>query len=649
MRVIGICGGLNTDTRRSLPEGRAYAHDAAASLLVDGELVAASEQERHTRWKHTTRHPVDAVATCLELGGLGPEDIDRWAYYVAEDKLDEIIAYAALHDSSLVDVGGRELLARTLGEALGATIDPAKLCFVSHHVAHAVSAYAGSGFTDSLVVSYDGGGDDGHGKIFDVRGGRYRLLARLAKDGSLGQFYAKSIAHLGYARFDEYKVMGLAPYGDPARYLPTLRQAYTLEPRGHVRVELAALEGLDLGPRRARGGPFEPHHHDVAAAIQAALEEMAFHLIGAWQRATGQRKLCLVGGVALNCSFNGKLLARGWFDELFVQPAAHDAGCSLGAAIHAYQEAEARPPVSPLRHVFVGSPCPEAKDLEAELQRWSALLSYERCADAPAAAAARLAAGEVIGWFQGRSEFGPRALGNRSILADPRPASNKDRVNAMIKKREAYRPFAPSVLEDRAAELFELDGPARCYRYMNVVAEVRPEQRERLGAVTHVDGSARVQTVSRATNPRYSALIEAFADLTGLPVVLNTSFNNFAEPIVDAPRDAIVCFLTTGLDRLVIGDFVVSKGEVAAERPAALAQLVPSLPSYARLDGEAIELAPPRERRLALAPELARALAEADGVRTLAELLGAAPSSTLAASVFELWQERAVCLAPRGA
>src|SRR5262249_1296171 len=282
------------------------------------------------------------------------------------------------------------------------------------------------------------------------------------------------------------------------------------------------------------------------ASLQETLEDIAFHTIRYYRQVTGQKRLCLAGGVAHNCTLNGKLLYSGLFDDVFIQPAAHDAGCALGSAMHAYLQAKGSLSRPRLDHVFWGSDAGADDEIESTLSRWTELVEFEKVDNVAERAAQLLAGGSVIGWVQGRSEFGPRALGNRSILADPRPAENKRVINAMVKKREGYRPFAPSVPEEDAADIF-VPPPMKTAPFMIFVVDVREHQRALLGAVTHVNGSARVQTVSRSTNARYHRLLAEFKALTGVPVLLNTSFNNNAEPIVDSVEDAVVCYLTTGL------------------------------------------------------------------------------------------------------
>lgn len=647
MYVLGLWGGVDADAM-----GTEGGHDACAVLLAGGTVVAAIEEERLCRVKHTRRPPLGAAQFCLEQAGVPPSAIDRFAVGVAEEP------------------GLRAAAGAALGALFGIPDATERLVFVEHHEAHAHSAHAGSGYERSLIATFDGMGDDLSGTI-SVGGadGIRRLRAHPVSD-SLGHLYLRALDVLGYRLFDEYKVMGLAPYGDPARYRALLGQLYSLLDDGGYRLHLERAACLrEVGPRR-RGEPFTQQHQDLAAAVQEALETIVLHVLQHFQRATGERRLCLAGGVAHNCSMNGKLMRAGLFDDIFVQPAAHDAGTALGAAlaVHAVR-ARARPPR--LEHVYWGPAVPDSADVERALDRWGALLTRRRASDVVGEAAALLADGAVIGWVQGRSEFGPRALGNRSILADPRPAENKTRINAMVKKREAYRPFAPSVIAERADEFFALDGSARAdLSYMTFVVPVRERWRDVLGAITHVDGTARIQTVLRATNETYWRLLEAFGRITGIPMLLNTSFNNHVEPIVDSIGDAIQCFLTTGLSHLVIADHVVEKraiDDTAIE--AALLELVPLQQAHVELRAgrratrgaverrfschyEDASDGVPDGVRIELSEPAYMVLERSDGRRSLGQLLDELriePGGGIGAELRALWERRVVSFQPRTA
>jgi carbamoyltransferase len=386
------------------------------------------------------------------------------------------------------------------------------------------------------------------------------------------------IALLGYVFTEEYKVMGLAPYGNPARFRRAFRDIYALLPQGDFLLRWDLIGTLNkLVPARKRQDPLEQIHADLAAALQETLEDIVLHVVRYFRELTGNTRLCLAGGVAHNCSLNGKLLYTGLFDDIFVHPASHDAGCAIGAGVYPFLlgngfRVSGVPPIlsipvatgdSPsyvgdeLRTVYWGSDIGSEEIIQATLSEWHEFVHFEAVRDIAARTATMISKGAVVGWVQGRSEFGPRALGNRSIVADPRKAENKDIVNAMVKKREAYRPFAPAILEEYVHDYFDLPVEKNRFPFMTFVVRVRPEKQELLRATTHVDGTARIQTVCREDNPRFWQLIDAFRVITGVPVLLNTSFNNNHEPIVDSVEDAIVSFLTTGLTHLVLGDTLV--------------------------------------------------------------------------------------------
>ncbi|WP_437606752.1 carbamoyltransferase C-terminal domain-containing protein [Sorangium sp. So ce834] len=654
MRTLGFSGGYEAD-HQGFPRpamNNLTAHDGAAVLVEDGEVVAAIEQERLNRIKHSNKVPLHAMRFCLESRGLSLKDIDYVCYYASEAWCDAEVkrAFPAFGPKTRT---ARDVVRQLLFAAFGADFDAERIQFVKHHVAHAASALAGSGYEDSLVLTLDGCGDGESGSVSLGSRGKLKLLREIPERDSLGHFYLNTIRLLGYGAFDEYKVMGLAPYGDPRRFRELFRTLYTLLPEGGWTIDQDRIFGLpDALPARAPYEPVTQLHKDVAAALQESLEEIVFHALRHYQRMTGQQSLCYAGGVAHNCTLNGKIQRSGLFQRVFVQPAAHDAGCALGAAmaVHMQRTPERRP--AAIQHLYWGRHIGERDAIRAALDGWRDLVTVEELEDAPRTAAELLAAGKVIGWAQGRSEFGPRALGNRSILADARPAENKDIINAMVKKREEFRPFAPSVIEEAARDYFDLGG-AEAMPFMIFTVPVHESKRQLLGAITHVDGSARVQTVSRRTNERFWRLIREFGAITGVPVVLNTSFNNNAEPIVDSVEDCVACFLTTQLNSLVVGDFLVQKRPVA---PSAYEALVPALPVYVKLlamkgtapGGASVERALATtysERTYALSDEAFDVLWRADGRTRLGDLLSGEPRrEAVVAELVELWSQRVVRL-----
>src|SRR5882724_9694271 len=537
MYILGIHSGLSLEEEDGRP-GFAQ-HDGAAVLLRDREIVAAIEEERLNRVKHSNFFPSRAIRSCLDQAGLALGQVDRVVVDISEPFMDTLLNARALRHPSEPFQSARALLGGLLAREFQVDVAE-RIRFCHHHHAHAASAFHASGFDRSLVVTLDGDGDGLCGMVLVAREGRLQPLHEYPEAKSLGNWFTPLCRILGYTRFDEYKVMGLAPLGDPAVYADLFRRLYRLLPDGEYEIfpwgmQLAELHraGL-LAGMRGRGEPFTQAHRDFAAALQAALEDVGLHVVRHFRAATGEENLCLAGGVAHNCSLNGKILYSGLFRRIFVQPAAHDAGAALGAAWRILQEEGVEPPREPMRHVYLGAALPGRDEIQQTLAAWSGLVRFRQLPRVAESTAALLAEGAVVGWVQGRSEFGPRALGHRSILADPRPAANKDLINRMVKKREGYRPFAPSVVQERAGEFFRLTPDQTEFPFMIFVLEVRPEWRQALGAVTHADGTARVHTVTRGDDLLYWELLDEFGRRTGVPMLLNTSFNNNAEPIVDS-------------------------------------------------------------------------------------------------------------------
>jgi carbamoyltransferase len=589
IRVVGLSGGSNPTlplpfwmTGYRLPAGPGMFHDSAAVLMRDGRVLAAVEEERINRLKHTERLAVGSIRTCLRLAGLSAGDIDWFAYYGAEDGLDKAVVHHMLQNPGVPPKwSARTYFADALSHGLETEIDPARLFFVDHHHAHALSAYAVGPWDDALVVTLDGQGDGLSGSVWVGEHRELRRVLDIPAAQSLGFLYYYTLGYLGYGLFDEYKVMGLAAYGNPAPFREVFDAVCVLEADGLFRIDCDALDPLRTllpHPRRA-GDPIEAAHGDVAAALQEAVERAAFHLLRHYRASTGLRHLCLAGGVAHNSTLVGKIASSRLFDGVFTQPAAHDAGCALGAALAVQRQFRPRLEIERLSHVYWGADVGDAASIEDQLDAWSALIEVERPADVARDAARLIADGAVVGWVEGRSEFGPRALGNRSILADPRPEGNLARINALVKMREGYRPLAPAVLEEWADDMFEIPDGC-CVAFMTATVPVRAEWRARLAAVVHVDGTSRIQAVSRRTNQRFWALIDAFRIQTGVPALLNTSFNHSVEPIVDSIDDAVTCFLTTGLTHLVVGDFVVTRRALDGQR---VLHLVPVIPQHVRV------------------------------------------------------------------
>jgi carbamoyltransferase len=532
-------------------------HDPAAALVVDGQIVAAAEEERFTRRKHgkpsvafsTWELPERAARWCLERGGVAPEDLDAVAY-----SYDPALAPAADGDVTADGWEGlRTLYVQRAPLFLRTSLpglDPACVRFVAHHLAHAASAWLVAPDATSSVMVLDGRGERASYLAGRGSDGTFEPLAVQDLPHSLGLLYEDVTEHLGFHRSsDEYKVMGLAAHGSPA-FLPELRRAIRSTGRGFTVQQ--PIEWSTFAKRRT-GEDWRPEHADLAASVQARLEEVLLDLAVWLHERTGDRVLTMAGGVALNCVANSRLAREGPFERIWVQPAAGDAGTALGAA--AYTSSELGDTVQPMGTAALG---PEWTDDEVRRCLLDARVPFEEPADLADAVATILADDGIVAWHQGRSEYGPRALGHRSLLADPRPARNLERLND-IKGREQFRPVAPIVLADRAADVF--DGPLPS-PYMLFTHRVRPAWRRRIAAVVHVDDTARVQTIDARDEPLAAEVLRAFERRTGVPVVVNTSLNTSGRPIVDSPRDALECFGSAAIDALAIGPCLVRRGSL---------------------------------------------------------------------------------------
>jgi carbamoyltransferase len=566
----------------------AYHGDAAAALVRDGVLVAAAEEERFNRVKHCAGFPVNAVKYCLREAGIDIRDVDHIA--ISRDpsanlmdkilftltrvhKMTSFIKDRLSNVSKVRDVLGE--LAAGLGVARSQIRAP--LHNVEHHLCHMASAFLVSPFEEAACLSIDGFGDFVSTMMGRGQGSDVRPIERIEFPHSLGVFYTMVTQYLGFPKYgDEGKVMGLAPYGKPV-YLDKMAKILRVQRDGTFElgldyfrhdsegVEMSWDEGTpkigrifsdamvrELGPAREPGQPLTPHYENVAASLQKALEEAIFALLNRLHSKVPSRNLSLAGGVALNSVTNGMIFDRTPFREVFIQPAAGDAGTAVGAAFYVATTKLGGRRGYVMRTAYTG---PGFSHDECHASLAAAGLAPADCADPIGRAADLIADGKVVGWFQGRMEFGPRALGNRSILADPRKAEMKDILNARVKHREPFRPFAPVILAERTGDYFEKDYPSP---FMLLVYNVREEKRAEVPAITHVDGTGRLQTVSADENAAYYNVVRAFGERTGTPVLLNTSFNE-NEPIVCTPADAIRCWQTTKMDALFLGDVVVER------------------------------------------------------------------------------------------
>ncbi|MCH7487176.1 MAG: carbamoyltransferase [Proteobacteria bacterium] len=593
MRVLGIS---------------AFYHDSAAAMIEDGRIAAAAQEERFSRKKHDSRFPENAINFCLEHAGVGLGQVDYVAFYDKpflkfERLVETYLAFAPRGFASFrmaLPVWLREkLFQKDLLRREFAKFDKDfdwknRLLFSEHHLSHAASAFFPSPFEEAAVLTMDGVGEWATTSLAIGEGNRLRVLREIHFPHSLGLLYSAFTSYTGFrVNSGEYKVMGLAPYGEPRYAELILDTLMDLKDDGTFRLDQSYFEyctGLAMtnkkfhalfgGPPRHADDPLTQRHMDLAASVQKVTEEVVLRLTRSIARDTGLKNLCLAGGVALNCVANGHVLRDGSFENIWIQPAAGDAGGALGAALAAYHlykggERKTDGAGDAMQGAYLG-PELSAAEIESRLAKAGARFSVLDETALIEAAAGALAEGKAVGWFQGRMEFGPRALGGRSVLGDPRSKTMQKTLNLKVKYRESFRPFAPSVLAEDAAEWFQLNDASP---YMMLVAGVAENRRRamtedeealfgidklnvvrsQIPAVTHVDYSARIQTVHKETNPRYHALISRFKELTGCPMVVNTSFNVRGEPIVCTPEDAFRCFMGTEIDLLVAGDCVLDK------------------------------------------------------------------------------------------
>jgi carbamoyltransferase len=547
-------------------------HDSSACIVRDAELLFAVAEERISRLKHDAGFPHHAIKACLDFARVQADQLDEicfgwqtagpvfWHDLKCYSTGKMPLTYLNGLNSTLhfLSMWHQESGAKKFAQQFGPT--KAKMRFVDHHLAHAISAYAYSGFDDAAVVVMDGRGAWEATTIWHGHNGRLDPVMMIPFPDSVGYFYSEFTEFLGFQRnSDEWKVMGLAPYGKPGVDLSAFIDLKAVPYRIHTKqlvangaAQFAGMTAL-LGPARIAESEIDDRHKDIACAVQDACETAMMSVVRMAIEKTRCRNVCIAGGVALNSKANGKILASGLVEKMFVQPAASDDGVALGAALAPYLDNGGKLPNKPMRHAYLG---PSFDDDAIEPVLGTYKLRYARLQDPAGIAAELLSQGKILGWFQGRMEFGPRALGSRSILADPRDPKMNAKVNNAVKFREWWRPFAPSLKKEAAGDYLEsaTDSP-----FMVLTAQVRSEKRSVIPSVTHVDGSARPQTVEKEINPLYWRLIDEFGKRTGVPVLMNTSFNLRGEAIVHTPTDAVRTFFSSGMDALVIGSFLVEK------------------------------------------------------------------------------------------
>ncbi|MFH1996049.1 MAG: carbamoyltransferase [Candidatus Omnitrophota bacterium] len=562
-----------------------FYHDSAAALIRDGRLIAAAEEERFSRKKHDSEFPERAVQFCLDTAGISINEVDHVVFYEKPFlKFERILmsslatyplSYKVFRESMITWLLDKLWVKTIIRDKLG--IETEKIFFAEHHLSHAASSFFCSPFEEAAILTTDGVGEwtttsCGRGKGLEIN-----LTREIKFPHSLGLLYSAFTAFLGFrVNNGEYKVMGMAAYGKP-RHVDKVYQLINVEEDGGFRLNMEYFsfhhsltrtynnKFLELfgDPRNPSDSDTpEPYYADIAASIQTVTEEVLLKIARSLQKETGLKKLCIAGGVGLNSVANWRLLNETGFEDIYIQPASGDSGCAIGACLYFYHAVLGKPRNFVMKHAYWGKEFSD-DDIRTALKLDGA--AYERIDNDDAlidAAADLLVSGKVIGWYQGRFEWGPRALGNRSILADPRRAEMKNTINKKIKFREPFRPFAPSVLAEHAEEYFLLDRAQEHYpaRFMLMVPPVREEKRSQIPAVTHVDGTGRMQMVYHETNPRYYSLIRRFKEKTGVPVILNTSFNLRGEPIVASPADALLTFNRSDMDALIMKNFIVRKG-----------------------------------------------------------------------------------------
>lgn len=586
-----------------------YFHDAAAALLKDGKLIAAAEEERFTRVKHDFEFPEQAIQFCLDLEGIEAGDIDHIMFFEKPFVKFERLLLCTMQSFPRSMKLFREAMITWLGDKLWVKhlienklgVDPEKILFSEHHLSHAASSFFCSPFEESAILTVDGVGEWTTAGLGVGRGTDIKFMKEIKFPHSLGLLYSAFTAFLGFeVNEGEYKVMGMAPFGEP-KYVDKIYETVHVDDDGGFELDMdvfsfhySSEKTFNKKFEKIFGDPREPglnfftaesgfpsyfgekpanfdeiarqnqYYADMAASIQVVTEEIMVKMANYAHRETGLTKLCMAGGCALNSVANRRILKETPFEEIYIHPAAGDGGAAVGAALYGYHTLLGKPRNFVMEHAYWGQEHSN-DDSRAFLEENDIPYEYIEEEDKLIERVTQgLVDGKVVGWHQGRFEWGPRALGNRSIIADPGRTDMKDTVNVKIKFREPFRPFAPSILADKASEYFDLEDPEKHYpaRFMLYVTDVKEDKREKLPAITHVDGTGRLQTVFKDLNPKYYKLIESMGDATGTPVVLNTSFNLKGEPIVNTPEEAFNSFNASGMDLLVLGNYIVDKAKL---------------------------------------------------------------------------------------
>jgi carbamoyltransferase len=582
MFALGLAGGLDAIHEQVLDDPRNYTYDGAAVLLRDGVVVAAMEEERLDRIKHSNKFPVRAIQFCLGTQRLRIGDLDSIAYYVDEPTADALLTQMYLARPEFQKrLDARSLMRAVLGRELGCDIDPSRIEFYEHKLTHAACAMHQSGFDAALVYVIDNAGGLYAGQRDRSSAVSMQTIALTKPAESLQKLCHALLPFFGLGLFEEYKALALATYGNPKPFERSLDALYELLPDGQYRLRLDRVAGLlaEIEPPRA-GAELSSWHRDLAAALQAAMERIVLHVLAHHRATTGLRRLCMAGGMAENSWTNSAVLYAGLFDDVFVHPAAYDSGCALGAALLASQNGGRPAPRARLCDVSWGSDIGGPSAVSAELNRWSGFVEVEPSNDVAAVAAKLIAGGALVGWVQGRSHFGTHALGSRNVLADPRIAPNRERLHRALGRTETYRPLTVMIREDDLALWCDLPPGIATLAFQTFAVLIRPDRRAELEAALHPDGRARVQTISEATEPLLWRLIGELGQLTGCAAVLSASLNRSVEPTAESIDDAVACFVRSGLDYLIVGDRIARK--VASSWDSLLTLRI-ALPPYVQL------------------------------------------------------------------
>jgi carbamoyltransferase len=642
MFALGLAGGLDAVHEQVLDSPDNYTYDGAAVLLHDGVVVAAMEEERLDRIKHSNKFPVRAIQFCLESRGLRVADLSSIAYYVDELTADALLTRMYLTRPELQKrLDARSLMRAVLGRELGCDIDPSRIRFYEHKLTHAACAMHQSGYSESLVYVIDNAGGlysgrrDGSGTV------SMQTVALTESAKSLQKLCHSLLPYLGLGLFEEYKALALATYGNPKTFEQSVGVLYELLPDGEYRFHLHRAAELlaEIEPPRA-GAELSSRHRDLAAALQGAMERIVLHVLAHYRAVTGFRHLCVAGGMAENAWTNSAILYSGLFDSVFVHPAAYDSGCALGAALLASQDAGFPARQSRLQDVNWGSDVGKTSGIAAELERWSGFLKIEPSNDVVHLTAELIARDSLVGWVQGRSHFGTHALGGRNVLADPRSAANRDRVHRALGRTETYRPLTVMVREDDLSDWCELPQGSGPLPFQTFAVRMRPDKRANVAAALHPDGKARVQTVSREVEPLLWRLLGDLGQFTGCAAVLSASLNRSAEPTAESIEDSVACFLGSDLDYLIVGDLIAKKAEPTWASRMALRIALPGYVQLIRRKGwvERQRRGMSDELRTTFAAEARKTI-----TRTLANLLADLDEETPLKDFFA-----SACLDPQG-